>query len=137
MLEAKNLYDKEFAQCQGSFGEVPWSSESMIAAVKTCPSCRSHLVYLAEDSSTEQTDLEARCRQCGAEIAAGRLVEASLNDYYGADLYAAAADGDVPPLGPCRACGYERYSWGEGWPTSATSTRCSEAKEMLEARIES
>ncbi|MGY8710482.1 hypothetical protein RAD16_32505 [Bradyrhizobium sp. 18BD] len=109
MLEAKNLYDKEFAQCQGSFGDVPWTSASMAAAVKTCPSCRSHLVQLAEDSSTEPTDLEARCRQCGAEIAAGRLFEASLNDYFGADLYAAAADGDAPPLGVCRACGFGTY----------------------------
>lgn len=109
MLEAKHLYDKEFAQCQGSFEVVPWRSASMGAATKTCPSCRSHLVHLTEDAPTEPTDLETRCRQCGAEIEAGRLFEASLNDYFGAELYAAASDGDVPPLATCRACGFGTY----------------------------
>jgi len=82
MLEAKHPYDKEFAQCQGSFQVVPWRSTSMSAATKTCPSCRSHLVHLTEDAPTEPTDLETRCRQCGAEIEAGRLFEASLNDHF-------------------------------------------------------
>lgn len=109
MLEAKHLYDKEFAQCQNSFQEVPWSSASMVAATKTCPACGSHLVQLTEDSSTDQTELEARCRQCGAEIKAGSLFEASLSDHFGAELYAAAADGDIPPLATCRACGYGTY----------------------------
>jgi hypothetical protein len=109
MLEAKELYDKEFKQCQGSFQVVPWHSASMGAATKTCPSCRSHLVHLTEGSPQEPTDLVATCRQCGAEIESGRLFEASLNDYFGAELYAAASDGDIPPLATCRACGFGTY----------------------------
>lgn len=109
MLEAKVLYDREFAQCQGSFGRVPWRSEAMREAAKTCPCCRSHLVYLVEGSSTEPSDLETACRQCGAQIEAGRLFEASLGHHFGAELYAAAADGDVPALASCRACGFGTY----------------------------
>lgn len=49
------------------------------------------------------------CRQCGAQIEAGRLFEASLGHHFGAERYAAAADGDVPPLASCRACGFGTY----------------------------
>jgi hypothetical protein len=36
-----------------------------------------------------------------------------INDYFGAELYAAASDGDVPPLATCRACGFGTYVMSE------------------------
>jgi DNA-directed RNA polymerase subunit RPC12/RpoP len=109
MLDARSFYERQLAECQGTFSNIDWSSSAMGAASPTCPRCKSELVARSNTTSRDYQDTEAQCRACGAKISAENLIAASLAEHFAGELYDAIKDGGPYPLHHCPECGLETY----------------------------
>jgi hypothetical protein len=83
MLEVHTFYESERAQCEKTFETIDWKSETLAEVPKLCPECGSHLVELSDTENTNYEDADARCRACGAEIEAEKLVETAVDAFNG------------------------------------------------------
>ena len=109
MLEVKSVYDRELAECEASFANVDWTSNSMASASRICPICDSRLVHCNNANATSQEDADSKCRQCGADIEAREVIETALKKFFEGDNYEAAKQGLEGMLGTCPECSYETY----------------------------
>ncbi|MGJ4957743.1 hypothetical protein ACQR1H_19020 [Bradyrhizobium sp. HKCCYLRH2015] len=109
MLDVKAVYDKELAECEASYANVDWKSESMTKAPRICPQCESRLVHCKDPNVTDHGEVYSTCRQCGAEIKPHELMEATLKKRFENDNYSAALEGGEPSLYRCPECSYMTY----------------------------
>jgi hypothetical protein len=109
MLDVKSVYDKELAECEASFAKIDWKSASMARAPRVCPQCASRLVHCNDVNTRIHDYADSKCRQCGVDIAAHELMEATLNNFFEADNHEAAKEGAEGSLGNCPECSYETY----------------------------
>jgi len=102
MLEVRDLYERELAECRKTFEGVEWNSESMADAVPCCPKCDSQLLARIDTSTNIHEYADAECRMCGEKISAIKLIETALDKYFEAESYTAAREGGWRPLPvPC------------------------------------
>ncbi len=114
MLEARDLYERELAECRKTFEGVNWKSESMAKATPCCPKCDSLLVARVDTSTNIHDYADAECRMCGEKISAINLIETALDKYFEAEGYAAAREGAPRPLHACPECSVKAYvTWEE------------------------
>lgn len=109
MLEVKAVYDQELSECEASFANVDWKSDSMAQAARVCPHCESLLVQCKDPNTKIYDYANSKCRQCGADIRSYELMEATLKKFFEGDNYDAARHGSEPSLGRCPECSYEAY----------------------------
>jgi hypothetical protein len=109
MLDVKSVYDTELAECEASFAKVDWKSDSMARAPRVCPECSSRLVHCNDADTTVHEYADSKCRQCGAGIAADKLIETALEKFFEGDNFEAAKEGAEGVLGTCPECSYETY----------------------------
>jgi hypothetical protein len=114
MLEVKAVYDKELAECEASFANVEWKSNSMAQAPRICPQCDSRLVQCNDPNTKIHDYVHSKCRQCGADIKSHELMETVLKKFFEGDNYDAARDGGEPSLDRCPECSYETYVMTDG-----------------------
>ena len=114
MLEARDLYERELAECRKTFEGVNWKSESMAKATPCCPKCDLLLVARVDTSTNIHDYADAECRMCGEKISAINLIETALDKYFEAEGYAAAREGAPRPLHACPECSVKAYvTWEE------------------------
>jgi hypothetical protein len=109
MLDVRSVYERELELCRRSFDEVEWRSQSLAEAALLCPGCKSHLVERVDLDDAHHENANARCRACGADISAEKLIEAALEAHFEMESYVAAKEGGEPPLYTCSECGLETY----------------------------
>lgn len=114
MLRVRELFDIEVEACRATFGAIAWDSDYLAALPLVCPYCNSPLVSQTVPTNTDHQDMACRCRACGEGSDGQTLVEHSLSDYLGDDIYTAARDGQGSPLAACPECGVNAYVEGEG-----------------------
>jgi len=114
MLQVRELFDIEVEACRTTFGSIAWDNDYLAAVTLVCPDCNSPLVCQTEPSNTDYQNMACRCRACGEVNDGQTLVEHSLADYLGDEIYTAARDGQGSPLGDCPECGVTAYVEGEG-----------------------
>jgi hypothetical protein len=132
MLEVRSFYQSELAQCEMTFEKVNWESDTLANAPKLCPACGSHLMEQNNPSNTDYESADARCRACGEEIEAEKLVETAIDEYL------ALSNRDIkhgaePLHTNCHECSLKAYVLSENqcvW-CHATLDTCSICGEQL------
>ncbi len=114
MLEVKETYDRELAECRSTFEDIVWQTKALAEAPFNCPACQSDLVAQRTPSNTDQYEIECVCRACGAEADARAAVTQALETHLGGENYVAVKDGGEGPLYGCPECGTEAYLIREG-----------------------
>lgn len=134
MLQERALYDHELAAAHASLSNVAWHAAFMVDVKLKCGECGSELLGQVHADNTSQDCVEFRCRNCGATPATADVVEAAVDDTYGADEYLRAKDaGEEGPIYDCPVC--ERHTYledeaicancGEGLDFTSECSRCS------------
>ena len=113
MLEVRSVYEQELKACRATFEKVEWQSPVLDDVPRKCPDCRSELVVQDNPDNSEQEEIEARCRSCGASVTAESLIESSVIAYLEGESYIAMTDGDVAPLQYCPECSLTTYLLSE------------------------
>lgn len=114
MLDVRNVYDRELAECRRTFEGVDWKSAAMSEAALLCPVCSSHLVERKDLSKSHHEYADAKCRACGADISADKLMEVALEEHFSTESYIAAKDGGEEPLYMCPECTVNAYVIWDG-----------------------
>jgi hypothetical protein len=105
MLHNRALFDAELAECDKTFDEVEWVSDTVSAAKLVCPECSSNLVQQMDPANVAQEEMELSCRACGAALDNGDVIEATVDDALGAEAYIRAKDaGEDGPIFDCPEC---------------------------------
>lgn len=110
MLEIKQVFDNEKAECIELMSKVDWKGPGLSAAVNQfeCIECSSSLLA-SDDSSVDVASVILHCRSCGAQINFDEHAEKILDDAYSGESHEAYKSGDSPPLYQCPSCGQETY----------------------------
>ncbi len=109
MLEVRDLYDREVAECIASFSKLDWAVPVFGDGPLNCPSCQSDLVVQLNRENTDPMSAHFQCRTCGEEDDAENVIKHSLSELFHTDMYMAAKDGGDGPLHDCPECGVEAY----------------------------
>ncbi|WP_114391674.1 hypothetical protein [Oleisolibacter albus] len=109
MLDVRSVYEEELAACKGTFQKINWKSELLGKVTLLCPECGSHLVEQTHPDNTDHQCIDVKCRLCGAETDAERIVEVALEKYFEHETYFATRDGDTSPLHDCPECSVTAY----------------------------
>ena len=78
MLEVREVYEQERRACATTFEKVDWVSDFLSDLRLKCPECQSDLVEQIKRNNSDQHEIVAKCRSCGAIAKAERLVENSI-----------------------------------------------------------
>lgn len=134
MLEERALYEHELAAARGTLAAVDWHASFMADAKLKCGECGSELLEQLHADNKSQGCVEFRCRNCGAMPETEDVVEAAVDDAYGAEAYIrvkeAAEDG---PIYDCPVCSRHTYledeeicaNCGESLDYDSECIRCS------------
>lgn len=115
MLQTKEVYDQEVRDARKTYERVEWYSESLGKAVLKCSECGNELLAQTDPDNEDQADVELRCRSCGALPEMADVVEAAIDDLYGAEAYMRAKDtGEEGPVFRCPSCERETLVEDEG-----------------------
>ncbi|MFZ4409174.1 MAG: hypothetical protein ACOYOH_17675 [Paracraurococcus sp.] len=105
MLNTKELYDDELRQSRESIAKISWYSSVLHDCNFKCTACKSELLEQIDGKNTEQGQIEFRCRSCGTTPSVGEIIEAAVDDMYGAEAHNRAKDGGGDgPIYRCPAC---------------------------------
>ena len=108
MLATKELYDQEVAAARETYAKVEWYSASLADVTLKCTDCQNELVEQSDPENEEQSDMDLRCRSCGASLDIGDIIEKALDELYGREAYSRAKDtGEEGPLYQCPSCQHE------------------------------
>jgi hypothetical protein len=66
-------------------------------------------VHCKRSGTTSQYNADAKCRQCGADIAAHQIVEGALKKLFEIDDYLSVKNGAEGVLDECPECSNETY----------------------------
>jgi hypothetical protein len=110
LLEIKNVFEKEKAECTALMAQVKWDGSALAAVANRfeCPTCSSTLLA-PEDTSAKPAALVFKCRACGNRIDFAEQAAELLNDAYWSESFEACKDGDSPPLHECPGCSEETF----------------------------
>lgn len=110
LLEIKDVFDKEKAECRALMALVPWVGDSLRSAVDQfeCVECSSSLL-VPIDASAPPPDVALQCRGCGHRMEFAEQAAKLLSEAYWGDAFEAAKGGGDPPLADCPGCGQETY----------------------------
>lgn len=122
LLEIEEVFSSEKEFCEASFKFFNWKYESINSAIKhaKCYFCDSSLVLLIEHepyngSHFNERSTKIRCNSCGERIDCwDHLFEQCLEELFYKELYVAATQGGVPPVGDCPECGMTTFVFEEG-----------------------
>ena len=110
MLGVNEVYEKELAACQATFGNVEWKFAVPDAGVgPECPVCGSDLVEQADPDNKLQDEVRGKCRSCGEEMEAEAVVECLVGPQFRALNYRSIKDGGEGVLFTCPSCLRETY----------------------------
>lgn len=109
MLEVKETYEKELAECRSTFEGIRWQSTTLERAPFNCPTCHSDLVAQEDSKNIDQDEMECVCRACGAEADARTAISRALQMYFDWETYIAVKEGGERPLYDCPECGADAY----------------------------
>lgn len=112
MLEVRSVYERELEQCEMTFERVDWKSEALAEAPKVCPECGSHLVEQTDPENTKYENAKARCRACGEEIEAEKLVETAIDEHLSLS-HRDIKYGAEPDHTNCHECSLKTYVLAE------------------------
>ena len=132
MLEVRSFYESERAQCEDTFEKVNWKSDALAEAPKLCPECGSHLVEQNDPANTDHESADARCRACGEEIEAEKLVETAIDESL-ALSYRDVKHGAEPDHTNCHECTLKTFVFAENqcvWCHASLGT-CAICSEQL------
>lgn len=79
MLEVREVYEQERKECTATFANVDWVSDSLSGVRLNCPECQSYFVEQVSRNNSDQHEIVAECRSCGARTKAEQLVEHSIS----------------------------------------------------------
>lgn len=108
-LNIRAVYERELDQCRKSFEGIDWRSQSLSEAARICPECQSHLVERTNLNDPCHQNIEAKCRACGVDIDAEKLIETALEEHFAFESHVAGKDGGERPLYTCPECSLETY----------------------------
>jgi len=132
MLEVRSFYESELEQCEETFAKVDWQSTTLAEAPKLCPDCGSHLVEHANPENTAYEEARARCRACGEEIEAEKLVVTAIERYPELS-HRDIKHGAEPDYTTCHECDLDTFVLSENrcvW-CKATLGTCAVCDEQL------
>ena len=109
MLEVREVYKRERAECLATFDNIEWNSAYLAEMKRLCPICEAELVEQEDPENTDPHEMFCRCRACGEPAPPEMLIEYSLEKMFEADRYIAVKDGDDDPLNTCIECGVTAY----------------------------
>ena len=109
MLKVNEVYAKELAACQTTFGNVEWKFAVPDDVGPECPVCGSDLVGQIEPDNEAQDCARGKCRSCGEEIEAETVVECLVGPQYWALDHQSIKDGGEGVLYACPSCSRETY----------------------------
>ncbi len=109
MLEVREVYERERAECLATFDNIEWNSKYLTKMKRHCPICEAELVEQEVPDNTDPYEMYCRCRTCGEPIPPEMLIEYSLGKLFEADRYIAVKDGGDDPLNTCLECGVTAY----------------------------
>lgn len=133
MLEERALYDQELRAARASLATVAWHAAFMTDAKLKCIECGSELLEQIHADNASQNCIEFHCRNCGATPERDDVVEAAVEEAYGADQYINAKEGGGEgPIHDCPACSSHAYledeaicaNCGETLDFESTCARC-------------
>lgn len=105
MLQTRELYEHELQDAKSSLATVQWYSPTVAAATLKCPECESELLEQLDPDNTDQSLISLRCRSCQATPEMADIVEAIIDDAWGAEAYIRMKDvGEEGPIYDCPAC---------------------------------
>lgn len=109
MLEVREFYEHERAECLATFNPIDWPASFLETAVRTCPKCSSELIEQKDADNNELQSFDCVCRSCGQETSAEELIEYILGEHFFAESYLAMTDGGEQPINTCPECDLETY----------------------------
>jgi len=110
MLQERVLYEHELATARASLSTVKWNAAFLQESQLTCQECGSELLEQLHAENSSQNCVEFRCRNCGATPATEDVIQAAVENEYGAEAYVRAKDGAGDgPIYECPACAHETY----------------------------
>ena len=110
MLKERALFDHEFAAARASLKGVCWHASFMDDAELKCGDCGSELLEQLHAGNLLQANIEFRCRNCGGLPETNDVIEATIDDVYGAEAYLRVKDeGGEGPIYDCAVCDRHAY----------------------------
>jgi hypothetical protein len=110
MLETRDLFDAELAECRITVAPIEWRSSTVESNKLICSECESALVEQIDPSNSDQDATELCCRACGAQLETGDVIEKTVEDALGAEAYMRHKDaGEDGPIYGCPECDKDTY----------------------------
>ena len=109
MLDVNEVYEKELAACQATFGDVEWKFAVPDGVGPECPGCGSDLLEQVDPDNEAQDNVRGKCRSCGEDMEAEAVVECLVGAQYRALDYRSIKNGEEGVLFACPRCLRETY----------------------------
>ena len=115
MLETTDLYNHEVAEAKATLANVAWVSETVANASFKCSECGAELLGQVDPENTKQSHVEFRCRGCQATPDVEDVIEATVEQELGHEVYINYKDaGEEGPIYECPSCQRQCYIDREG-----------------------
>jgi hypothetical protein len=110
LLQTKEVYDRERAECVRQLKQVDWESDGLCDAViaYSCTTCGSSLL-IPEDVTKSFSEVVLKCRSCCEIHTFQDYASDALNEHFAGYNHLSVKDEGEPATTTCPFCGEEGY----------------------------
>ena len=104
MLAEEQFFQQRKAECDASFGEMPWSEIMASANMIECTECGSSLISQLDPTNADPASIVGKCIACSTEHSAEQTVKIIVDGKHGIDDYIMVKDGGEQVIHDCPEC---------------------------------
>lgn len=110
MLDTRELYEEELANCRQTLSNVAWLSHLVETEGLICPKCGSKLIAQSDHHNENQDYMDLDCRACGTSLAVAETIVATLETALQYETYRLKKEtGEDGPIHTCPGCWNASY----------------------------